>query len=154
MPNIPTFVTAPSALPQSGPAPRVSDQGVAAIGYETIQQGNRLADAANAFTEKYVQAKLQVDAADQTSMLSRLLSEVQDQASKIPDRLKATAHYDEATAKIYQDYENAGGNPLVRAAVLSIFPWCKPLPSTASDAASTRRACHESSACHSSLICQ
>ena len=121
MPNIPTFVTAPGQLPGSGDAPRMGAGGVNAVAFETIQQGNRLADAANAFTEKYVQAKLQVDAADQTSMLSRQLSEVQAEASKIPDRLKATAHYDAATSKIYEDYENAGGNPLVRAAVSTRF---------------------------------
>lgn len=121
MPNIPSFVTAPNQLPQSGPAPRVGAEGVSAVAYETIQAGNRLSDVANAFTEKYVQARLQVDAADQTSALSRQLSDVQTEASKIPDRIKATEHYDAATSKIFQDYENAGGNPLVRAAVSTRF---------------------------------
>ena len=44
MPNIPTFVTAPGQLPSSGDAPRMGAGGVNAVAYETIQQGNRLAE--------------------------------------------------------------------------------------------------------------
>lgn len=119
MGNIPTFATPVGAVPAVQGVP-LADTQVFAAPYRAQQQaGEATAQLGMSFAEKYIGAKLEVDAADQTANLSKQLQQVQFDASKIPDRAQATAHYDAETQKIFDTYEQSGANPLVKAHVFS-----------------------------------
>jgi len=72
------------------------------------QSGKELAAVGNQFAEKYINAKLEVDAADQSAELSSNCSRAQFDASKIPDRQKATEHYDARSQEILDAYAQSG----------------------------------------------
>ena len=121
MGTIPVIATNPGAVPATSGAPRASQEAFNAVSYETIKAGNRLADFGSAFAEKYIDAKMQVEAADQTAGMSQKLQEISTEASKIPDRAQATAAYDAQSQKLFDEYQKQGGNPLVVSHVTTRF---------------------------------
>ncbi len=129
MPQIPTFQTSPGSVPGlSGGIPR-ANLDVRTVGMpdvsnalnQTIAAGNRLADFGQSFADKYIQAKMNVAAADDQALLSQKLNEAEFTASKIADRDQAGAAFDQASQKIWQDYEAASPHPLIQAHVRQSF---------------------------------
>src|SRR4249920_840256 len=71
---------------------------------QTARSGAQLAQYGEQFADKYVTAKLNVDAANRIADQSALLHEAEFQSSKIPDRDKATADFDQRAGKIRDDW--------------------------------------------------
>lgn len=114
---IPTFTTPAAMVPSVGGPPMADAAAFAAPAAAAARAGQETANAGFAFAEKYINAKLEVDAADQSADVSKQLTQAQFDASKIPDRAAATEHYDAATLKIRESYDQSGANPLVKAHV-------------------------------------
>ena len=144
MGQIPVFQTSPGAVPDTAGMPRANfaipqprDAGAAVAGAAediagsqrqiagSLRQGaaayKEVGDAAGQFAEQYANAKMEVDAADQSAALSQKLTQVQFEASKIPDRDQAAAAYDTGAQKVYDDWSASGMHPLVRAKVAASF---------------------------------
>lgn len=124
MPVIPTFTVSPDEVGRfpSRPRPVQADVGAftgAARG--AVQAGAEVSQAAGQFAEKYVQARMAVNAAEDVHDLSNQLEQVRFQASQIPNRDQATAVFDAGAAKILDAYKERGGNPLVTAHAITMF---------------------------------
>ena len=141
MATIPQIVTSPGSVPSTGGSQvRVSPQvdikapadpfqalqAGASLEQQALQttqrSGERLADAGAAFADKYIKAKLNVDAADHQAALSKQLHEAEFESSKISDRQLATADFDARAAKIRDDFAAQDVNSTVRAAVDASLP--------------------------------
>lgn len=121
MGNIPTFATPVGAVGAVQGVPLAETQAFVAPAVAAARVGAETANLGLQFAEKYLTAKLEVDAADQTSDLTKRLSQVQFDASKIPDRAKATEVFDAGSQKVYDAYEQSGANPFVKAHVTARF---------------------------------
>jgi Peptidase M15 len=143
---IPQIVTSPGAVPSAptgglgGGIPRASPQmdiraptdpsqaqaaGAAteAQAYESeSHSAEKLAKYGEEFADKYVTAKLNVDAANRTADLSAQLHQAEFESSKIADRDQATADFDARAGKIRDDFAAQDVNPRVRAAVDASLP--------------------------------
>lgn len=149
MPVIPTFETKPGAVPSTGgslPRANIGVPGAAAIGNtgavvtkagtDALQAqattlasatqladraGQRLANFGDEFAQKYIEAKMNVAAADDTAALSRQLNEAEFASSKIPDRQQATDDFNARAQAIYDSYDTSNQNPLVKQHVQGRF---------------------------------
>jgi soluble lytic murein transglycosylase-like protein len=143
---IPQIVTSPGAVPgapsapSGGGVPRASSQmdvrapsdpsaaQAAGAGLEagalesTARSAEKMAQYGEQFAEKYVTAKLNIDAANRTADMSALLHQAEFESSKIADRDAATADFDGRAAKIRDDFAAQDVNPRVRAAVDASLP--------------------------------
>jgi hypothetical protein len=116
---IPTISTSPGLV---GTAPMPGLASAEVFGGPYAQQaasGRELAAVGNEFANKYIDAKLQVDAANQSADISKQLEQVQFEAAKIPDRQRATEMFDARSAEVMKAYGDSGANPLVKAHVTS-----------------------------------
>src|SRR4029077_1985568 len=96
---------------------------MASQAYESeAHSAEKLAKYGEEFVDKYVTAKLNIDAANRTADLSAQLHEAEFQSSKIPDRDQATADFDARAGKIRDNFAAQDVNPRVRAAVDANLP--------------------------------
>lgn len=117
MPNVPTFTTSPGAVGTGAAAPLL-DVGSAAAPYVAqARAGQALSNIGDQFAQKYIGAKMEVAAADQTSELSKAVREIEFKAGKIPDRALATAHYDTETSKLIEAWGQQDNNYFIKAKV-------------------------------------
>lgn len=121
MGTIPAYGTSAGIVPSGQTLPRADVNAFTAPAAGAAREAAAIADIGQGFAEKYVNAKLEVDAADQTADMSKKLQEVQFNASKIPDRAQATAAYDAGSQKVFDDYDQGFHHPLVKAHVTSRF---------------------------------
>lgn len=142
MPVVPFKETSPGAVPNTGgsqphvdanlqvPRPSTEAFAAGAVGQGMIAQGaateaaafNRLGDVGQQFADKYIEQKLNVDAANAGADLSKQLLEAQFESSKIPDRAKATQDFDARVQKIQDNFATADVNPFIRNRVAQRLP--------------------------------
>lgn len=116
MPDIPLFENTVSAEVGGGP-PRADPGVFRQIGEATYQGFGQLSDVAQAFTDRYVEARRQANAADITAGASAKLGDAQFRWSKVADQVAAANGFRAEAEKIRNDALAQSNDPLVQSAV-------------------------------------